>query len=68
MAKIWEIAESILAGNLNSALSYLITTVLKMGSDKQIYWLGHTFFYNYEYQKRTPSNFAFQACYVFIGT
>ena len=27
MAKIWEKVESILAGNLNSGLSYLITTV-----------------------------------------
>ena len=30
MANIWEKAISVLAGNLNSGLSYLITTVLFM--------------------------------------
>ena len=32
MANIWDIAISILAGNLNSGLSYLITTVTKVAS------------------------------------
>jgi hypothetical protein len=38
MANIWEKAISILAGNLNSGLSYLIITVLITGSlmDRQI--------------------------------
>ena len=35
-----------------------------------MFWtLPHYFFFNYEYpKKRAPSNFAFQACYGFIGT
>ena len=37
MADIWEKAVSILAGILNSCLSYLITTVLSVLSDNSLH-------------------------------
>ena len=38
MANVWEKAKSILAGNLNSGLSYLITTVKRVHCTAGLYY------------------------------
>ena len=54
MANIWEITTLILAGNLNSGLSYLITTVhnVQIRIWQNYILLGIIFYFDHQIQQR----------------